>query len=100
MYARRSFWCIITTMRAAGFKVKPYHAFVPSFGEWGFALLSHEELPEDCQLPSGLKFLNQKTLPGLFEFPADMQPMKTDVNRLFDQALVRYYQADWARVND
>ncbi len=38
LYARTSFWCIIRTMEAAGFFVRPYHAAVPSFDIWGFAL--------------------------------------------------------------
>ena len=38
LFARRSYWCIIRTMEAAGFHVQPYHATVPSFGVWGFAL--------------------------------------------------------------
>src|SRR5688500_11267856 len=38
LMARQSFWCITRTMEAAGFHVRPYHALVPSFGEWGFAL--------------------------------------------------------------
>ena len=38
LFARRSFWCIIRTLEAAGFVVRPYQAEVPSFGVWGFAL--------------------------------------------------------------
>ena len=29
---RRSFWCVMRTMEAAGLSVKAYHAAVPSFG--------------------------------------------------------------------
>src|SRR5262249_7880198 len=38
LFARESFWCIVRTLEAAGFKVAPYQATVPSFGVWGFAL--------------------------------------------------------------
>jgi spermidine synthase len=37
-FAPRSFWCIDATLREAGFHTHPYHAYVPSFGEWGFNL--------------------------------------------------------------
>src|SRR5262249_4801920 len=30
MFARRSFWCIDETIRQAGFRTSPYHAYVPS----------------------------------------------------------------------
>ena len=37
-----SYWCIVRTLEAAGFAVRPYHAAVPSFGVWGFALARRE----------------------------------------------------------
>ncbi len=38
LMARKSFWCIIKTIEAAGFYVNPYQTTVPSFGVWGYAL--------------------------------------------------------------
>ena len=35
--APRAYWCIISTLEAAGFQVRPYQVSVPSFGIWGFA---------------------------------------------------------------
>ena len=40
MFARKSFWCIDETVKQAGYRTFPYHAYVPSFGEWGFVLAS------------------------------------------------------------
>ncbi|MCA9792241.1 MAG: polyamine aminopropyltransferase [Candidatus Eremiobacteraeota bacterium] len=100
MYARRSFWCIIGTIESAGFVVRPYHAFVPSFGEWGFALISKSHLPGHLELPPGLKFLNPAVAESMFIFPQDMARIPADVNRLFDQSLVRYYQQDWSAMNN
>lgn len=37
-FAPRSFWCVKATLKEAGFNVWAYHAYVPSFGEWGFML--------------------------------------------------------------
>jgi len=33
LFSRRSFWCVVRTIEACGLAVRPYHAFVPSFGE-------------------------------------------------------------------
>lgn len=97
--ARQTFWCIAATMEAAGFKVRPYHAFVPAFGEWGFCLAqlkkTSEFLPSDIET----RFLNDQVLLSLFIFPEDMGPMEVESNTLFDQNLVRYFRQDWATAN-
>jgi hypothetical protein len=73
MFARRAFWCIVATARSAGLDVRPYHAYVPSFGEWGFVLAGRGgyTLPES--LPAGLRFLTRASLSPLFQFPADLR---------------------------
>jgi spermidine synthase len=100
LIARQSFWCIINTLEASGFTVKPYQATVPSFGVWGFALakLTHFETPTK-PLGVDLQFLNNATFASMFEFPADTtRPNdEIEVNRLDNQALVRYYEAEWRR---
>lgn len=94
MFARQSYWCINETLKQAGFHTWPYHVYVPSFGEWGFMLAGdHWEPPSG--LPRGLRFLNVTQVPELFHFPADMQPVEAEVNRLNDQVLVRYYEREW-----
>jgi spermidine synthase len=40
LFSRRAYWCIDRTIEACGLFARPYHAFVPSFGEWGFVLAS------------------------------------------------------------
>ena len=40
LVARQSFWTVVTTIEAAGLATAPYHAHVPSFGEWGFVIAS------------------------------------------------------------
>lgn len=99
LFARRSFWCVDKTMAEAGWKTAAYHAYVPSFGEWGF-VLGTVEAPyrPPLRLPEGLRFLTTATLPSLFEFPADMSRVDAEPNRLDTQALVRYYEAEWEKV--
>ena len=99
LVAPQSFWCIVSTLEAAGFHVRPYHAAVPTFGEWGFVLASTGTFPERLQLPSTLigtsRFLDDTVLNGLFELPRDMQRVKTEINQLNNQMLVHYYAQEW-----
>ena len=95
LFARQSYWCIAETLKQAGFKTVPYHLYVPSFGEWGFVLAGFDSYEPPEQLPSGLRFLSMRNLPGLFVFPNDMLPVPVDANRLNDQILVRYYEREW-----
>ena len=81
-------------------KVLPYHASVPSFGEWGFVLASLRPLePRQMRLRVPTRYLTQELLPSLFIFPADMQPRPTPINRLDNQVLVRLYDHDYRRFN-
>jgi spermidine synthase len=99
LFARRSFWCIDTTLKAAGLWTLPYHALVPSFGEWGYVLVSHAAVSPRRELPEGLRFLTEETEATLFQFPADMGPLPTEINRLNNQVLVHYYEEEWGRWN-
>ncbi len=98
MYSPEAYWCIIRTLEQEGFSVRPYHAYVPSFGEWGFALASLAPLPPFRPLPESLRFLDAATLPTLFQFPRDMNRREGPVNRMDNQALVRLYDQDWKKI--
>ncbi len=101
LYARQSYWSIIKTLEASGFAVKPFQTSVPSFGVWGYALarLSPFETPERPAGGLDLKFLNDGSFSAMFDFPSDMTLPSDDieVNRLDNQALVRYYETEWRR---
>lgn len=97
LVARRSFWTVVTTIESVGLRTTPYHAHVPSFGEWGFVIASRRpwRLPE--ALPPGLRFLGPETLPLLLDFPLDMARVPVEVNRLSNQALVHTYEREWGK---
>lgn len=97
LFARRSYWCIVRTMEAAGFAVRPYHAAVPSFGVWGFALARGRPFDPPARTLPGLRFLNGDVLASLFVLPADLGPVPAEVNRLDNQVLVRYYESEWRK---
>jgi spermidine synthase len=99
MFARDSFWCIANTLKQAGLKTYPYHVYVPSFGEWGFVLASQHDYAPPASLPSGLRFIDVKGIPALFQFPPDMAPLAIPPNQLNDQVLVRLYDQDWKDIS-
>jgi spermidine synthase len=99
LFAPHSFWCVVRTVEDAGFRATPYHVYVPSFGEWGFVLGTRGEYRRPERLPDGLRFLTTQTLEPLFEFPVDMRAVPVEVNRLHNQALVRYYEQEWRAFN-
>jgi len=108
-YAPEAFWCVVNTWQQTAigpegrdrFNVYPYHAYVPSFGDWGFVMASRRALePTNLRPPRGipLKFLNDSLLPTLFIFPEDsLSRPDIQANRLDDQVLVKYYRQGWRR---
>ena len=97
LYARRSFWCVVTTLESVGFEVTPFHALVPSFGEWGFIIASNEPYTPPAKYPFELRFVTPEIHPALFRFPKDMARVGAEVNRLNNQVLVTYFESEWRR---
>jgi len=96
LFARSSFWCIARTLEASGLAVRPYYTAVPSFGVWGFVLARREPFEVPRRAPSvALRFLNDDSLAAMFTLSADLGPVPVEVNRLDNQSLVRYYEAEW-----
>ncbi len=98
LYARQSFWCVVTTLESVGFTATPYHALVPSFGEWGFVLAGKRAYRPPAKYEAPTRFLTPETTPALFEFPKDMARFDAEVNRLNNQVLVRYFENEWRQV--
>jgi spermidine synthase len=99
LLARRSFWTVVTTIEAAGLVATPYHAHVPSFGEWGFVVMGHRPWVLPRVLPEGLRFLTLPGLPALLQFPPDMARVPAAPNRLSNQVLVHTYEEEWGKVH-
>src|SRR6185436_8993932 len=88
LYARRSYWCIVRTMEAAGLHVRPYQTTVPSFGVWGFALARLRPFDAPLHVAAPVQFLDDATLASMFVFSPDMAPLPVEINRLDNQMLV------------
>ena len=97
LVARQSFWTVVTSIESVGLRTTPYHAHVPSFGEWGFVIASRRPWRLPQALPDGLQFLSVQGLPLLLDFPLDMARVPTEVHRLSNQVLVTTYEREWGQ---
>ena len=98
-FAPNAYWTIDATLREVGLRTFPYHAYVPSFGEWGFILASPQAQyapPTGYRLP--MRYLNADTTREMFSFPPDMQRRDMPPNRLNTQSLVHEFEHDWRQV--
>jgi spermidine synthase len=99
LIARKSFWTVAATLEAIGWHTTPYHAHVPSFGEWGFILAGRRPWRMPQALPPGLRFLTLAGLPALLDFPPDMARVPAEPNRLVTQELVHTFEQEWGQVH-
>lgn len=99
-YAKKSFWCIVKTLNSVGLKTAPYHAYIPSFGEWGYIIAGFQEFKLAKKYPANLKFINSQTAATLFYFPDDMRLGldNLQINKLNNQVLVNYFEQEWSKV--
>jgi len=99
LFARKSYWCVGNTLKHVGFKINPFHVYVPSFGEWGYFLFSKSNIELDFRPLKDAKFLTKSVWSSMFTFPPDMEFTETEINRLNNQILVRYFEDEWSRYN-
>lgn len=99
LFAPKSYWSIVETVKSAGLRTYPYHVYIPSFGEWGYVLARRGDYVPPTELPIGLRYLTPAILAQAFDFPRDMAPVAVQANRLNDQVLVRYYAEEFDKIN-
>ncbi|HMY03140.1 MAG TPA: polyamine aminopropyltransferase [Candidatus Obscuribacter sp.] len=95
-FAKNSYWCVVNTLKASGFYTTPYHAYVPAFGDWGYVIASQTPFCPGRNYAPGLTYLSPESFNAMLEFPRDMLPTKTAVNRLNNQELVHLFEAEWS----
>jgi spermidine synthase len=96
LFARDAFWCIVKTIEEAGLDSRPYHAYVPSFGDWGFVIASSNPVdPARARLEVATRFLTPATLRELFVLDKDISAVPVDVSTLDRPAVLNYYLSDW-----
>lgn len=80
-----AFWRTVSTIRAAGCAVTPYHVHVPTFGDWGFALAKRSGAAPVPTMPAGappLRFLDQRVLDAATVFAGDIAPRDLEPSTL------------------
>jgi spermidine synthase len=86
-----AFWRTVSTIRAAGYAVTPYHVHVPTFGDWGFALAQRGDAAPAPRVPADappLRFLNQRVLDAATVFPGDIGPRSLEPSTLDNPRVV------------
>jgi spermidine synthase len=97
--APKSFWTIDTTLRSVGMHTIPYHNYVPSFGEWGYIMATETPVYKmPAAFMPGMRFITKESLNQMLYFPKDMAKVKTEVNKLNNQVLVKCFEDEWAVV--
>jgi spermidine synthase len=94
--AKKSFWCVNSTIQSTGLKTTPYHVYVPAFGDWGYILASKSEFKTANDYPKNLKFLTSELVNTMLVFSKDMLVKDKVVNKLNNQVLVRIFEEEWS----
>ena len=103
-YAREAYWCIVHTLEdipspygtGEYLFVKPYHVYVPSFGEWGFVMASPVRIHlEKSHISVATRFLHSSMLESMASFPPDMSEVDTEINTIESHKLAYYYERAW-----
>jgi spermidine synthase len=80
-----AFWRTVSTIQAAGYAVTPYHVYVPTFGDWGFALARRgDAAPRPTMPPNAppLRFLDRSVLDAATLFADDVRPRTLEPSTL------------------
>lgn len=86
-----AFWRTVSTIRAAGYAVTPYHVHVPTFGDWGFVLAQRSGAAPVPRVPTDappLRFLNQPVLDAATVFSGDVGPRPLEPSTLDNPRVV------------
>lgn len=86
-----AYWRTVSTIRAAGYAVTPYHVHVPTFGDWGFALAQLGGTPPTPTVPANapaLRFLDQQVLAAATVFSSDIAPRPVEPSTLDNPRIV------------
>lgn len=96
-FAPEAYWCINNSLLAAGFKyTKPYHTYVPSFGDWGFILASNKKIYENkINITVPTKYLENSSINSLFHIEKDVYRDNIKPSALNKPEILNYYLKGW-----
>lgn len=95
-FAPKSYWSIAASMAEAGWRSRPYHVSVPSFGDWGFHLAALDRRPR-LRLADGLQLrsLDTATLRAAGVFPVDRRQVDVLPSTLMRPRILEYAGEEW-----
>jgi spermidine synthase len=101
-FVKPAFWSIVKTIEAAGFAYTyPYHANVPSFGDWGFVLSTFHPIDLIPKHPiKNSLFLTQESILSMFVFEKDVQKIDVEINQIDKPVVLDYYLNSWRYFSD
>jgi spermidine synthase len=86
------------TVAAAGFSTLPYHAPVPTFGDWGFVLAKKRGPIDRTAIAKASAFLDGVTVDEMLYLPKDLLSREPgQPSRLYDQELVNTLRQERGR---
>src|SRR5689334_4892659 len=86
-----AFWRTVSTIQSAGYAATPYHVYVPTFGDWGFAVARPGDIAPTPKVPDNappLRFLNQHVLDAATVFSDDVRPRPLEPSTLDNPRIV------------
>ncbi len=93
----RTFANIERSVQSAGLSTTPYHAALPSLGDWGFLLAGrHVSAPTKLHV-NGTRFVSNRSLSALFAIPRDSRATAGAPSMLYDQRVVRLFNEERSR---
>ncbi len=97
LFAREAFWCVHNTMKQVFPAVKPYHVYIPTFGDWGFNIGAGFTRPGKGKgvYTEEHRFFSMETFRWATHFPADISRVDTEINTFNRPVLYRYYIRGW-----
>ncbi len=92
---RQTFWCIATTLEAAGFETYNYHLGMLSFGVWGFHMACREPFDvDDFKFKVPTQYMTQDVLRASSVFGKDASRIEAPINRLLEPKLYAIYNRE------
>ena len=91
-YARRYYWTVGATLKAAGFATTAYHVDVPTFGDWGFFLARRGAVAPSVTLAADhppTRFVTDPVLSAARVFAPDRGPEGERASTLLDPVILQ-----------
>jgi len=101
LFSHQAFWCIEKTLSSSALTTQPYHTYIPSFGEWGFVMATHQKMPtREMDKGLNLRYLTTRLYEKMQVFAPDIDQVEVESNRLSSHKLIDYYNKGWAKWYD